>query len=159
MSQKTLNKWLKLVIIGFGAGGLILYFAALPFIGISIVEDFPESSYCFWPWLIFLWLTAVPVYLVLFFLWKVVKNIQSGQSFSAENAKYFKWNAKFTMIDTCYFFIGNIALLFANCSHPSVFLASLVVCFIGTAVSVIFATLSHLFFKASILQSQNDLTI
>ena len=44
-------------------------------------------------------------------------------------------------------------------SHPSVAIASLAVVFVGVAVAVGSALLSHLVKKAAALQEQSDLTI
>ncbi|MFQ9395756.1 MAG: DUF2975 domain-containing protein [Lachnospiraceae bacterium] len=61
--------------------------------------------------------------------------------------------------DTVYFFIGNIALWLCGMSHPDVVLASLVIDFVGIAVSVASAGLSHLVEKAAKLQEESELTI
>ena len=44
-------------------------------------------------------------------------------------------------------------------SHPGVAIASLAVVFVGVAVAVGAAALSHLVGKAALLQEQSDLTI
>ncbi len=46
-----------------------------------------------------------------------------------------------------------------NMNHPSVIVASLIIVFVGIAVAVVFATLSHLVRKAADLQQENDLTV
>ena len=46
----------------------------------------------------------------------------------------------------------NIVLIFLNMSHPGVLIASFVVVFVGVAVAVASAALSHLVKKAAVLQ-------
>ena len=61
--------------------------------------------------------------------------------------------------DAGFVFIGNVLLLLLNMSHPGVLIASLIAVFIGVAVAVVAAVLSHLVKKAAVLQEQSDLTI
>ena len=76
-----------------------------------------------------------------------------------ENASFLKRIAYCAAGDTVYFFIGNIALWLCGMSHPDVVLASLVIDFVGIAVSVASAGLSHLVEKAAKLQEESELTI
>ena len=55
--------------------------------------------------------------------------------------------------------LKNIILLILNRNHPGVVLASFVVVFVGIAVAVASAALSHLVKKAAALQEQSDWTI
>ncbi len=74
-----------------------------------------------------------------------------------ETAVYLKRICILSLMDSGYFFIANMTLLFLlNMSHPGVMLASLVVDFAGVAVAVV---LSHLVQKATELQQQQELTI
>jgi hypothetical protein len=49
--------------------------------------------------------------------------------------------------------------MFMNMNHAGVILRSLVIVFIGIAVTIAAATLSHLVKKAADLQQESDLTI
>ena len=61
--------------------------------------------------------------------------------------------------DSIFFFVMNIIYMFLGMNHPGIVLASLIVTFIGVAVTVAAAALSHLVIKASKLQEDSDLTI
>ena len=61
--------------------------------------------------------------------------------------------------DSIFFFVGNIALLLFNLSHPGVVLLSMVIVFAGVAITVAAAALSHLVRKAAALQEESELTI
>lgn len=159
MEQKGLAIWLKIILVGVGICGLVVYFVVFPSYGESLVNDYPEFSNRFWPWLIFLWISGIPCYAVLLFGWKIATNIGRDQSFSNANAKYLKWIAWLAAGDGIFFFVGNIIFLFTNMSHPGVALFSLLVVFAGVAVAVASAVLSHLVQKAAVLQEQNDFTI
>ena len=159
MEQKGLATWLKIILVGVGICGLVVYFVVFPSYGESLVSDYPEFSNRFWPWLIFLWISGIPCYAVLVFGWKIAANIGRDQSFSNANAKYLKWIAWLAAGDGVFFFVGNMVLLFTNMSHPGIALFSLLVVFAGVAVAVASAVLSHLVQRAAVLQEQSDLTI
>ena len=50
MEQKTLSKWLKLILLGVAICGLIVYVAVIPMYGLSLRSLYPEFSNRFWPW-------------------------------------------------------------------------------------------------------------
>lgn len=159
MEQKALSKWLKIIIIGVGICGLVGYFLVIPSFGQSLARQYPEFSGRYLPWLIFIWLTAIPCYIALFFGWKIAANIGRDRSFSVENANLLKWISWLAAGDSIYFFAGNVALLLLGMSHPGVVLLSLLVVFAGVAITVAAAALSHLVRKAAALQEESDLTI
>ena len=159
MEQKTLAKWLKVILIGVTICGLIVFFVIVPAIGKSTVEEWPEFANRYWPWLIFSWLFAIPCFIIVYFCWKIVDNIGKDQSFCLQNADYFKWISLLAGSDSRFLFIGNIVLMFMNMNHAGIILRSLVIVFIGIAVTIAAATLSHLVKKAADLQQESDLTI
>jgi hypothetical protein len=124
-----------------------------------MVTNYPEFALCYWPWLILIWVTAVPCYVVLAFGWKISKSIRNDHSFSTENTNLLKWVAVLAAADTGFFFAVNIIFLLFNMNHPGIVLMSLIVLVIGIAISAVSATLSHLVKKAADLQEQSDLTI
>ncbi len=63
MNQKNLALWLKIIVIGVGIAGLIIYFWLIPTIGKDLAVE--EFAYLFWPYLITIWITAIPIYLSL----------------------------------------------------------------------------------------------
>ncbi|MBR5059206.1 MAG: DUF2975 domain-containing protein [Clostridia bacterium] len=159
MEQKTLARWLKIILIGVGICGIIFYALIVPAFGRSLVADNPEMSNRFWPWLIFILLTAVPCYVALVFGWIIAVNIGKDRSFSSANALLLKRIAVLAAVDTAFFFIGNAVMVFLNMSHAGVLLASLLIVFAGIAVTVAAAALSHLVLKAARLQEESDYTI
>lgn len=159
MEQKGLSKWLKFITICFGLFGLVIYAFVVPYLGTDIAQSYPEYSHAFWPWAIFLWITAVPCYIVLFFMWRISTNIGRDRSFCRENATDLKRIAFVTAADTIFFFVTNIVLLLLDISHPGIVLASFVFTFLGAAFAVASAALSHLVLKAAKLQEENELTI
>ena len=159
MQQSSFAKWLKLIVIGVGICLTILCAWIIPTLGESLKLQYPEVSSFFYPWLIFLWLSAIPCYLVLVIAWKIFTNIGNDQSFTTINAKYLKWISYLAAIDSFFFFVVNIIFWLLNMNHPGIIIVSLVVVTFGIAVAIIAAALSHLVMKAADLQDQSDLTI
>lgn len=159
MSQTTLSKWLKGIIIGLAACGAVICFFIVPSLGKDLAYQYPEFAYCYRPWLIAIWIAVVPCYFVLYYGWKITIEIGKDNSFSKENARYLKQISMLAIVDTGYFFLFNIIFLLLNMSHPGVLLASLFVDFAGVAITIVAAGLSHLVQKAAEIQSENKLTI
>ena len=159
MKQNTLAKWMKIIIAGIALCGVVVYGFIIPAYGKSMVSAYPEFTNRYLPWLIFLLASGVPCYCVLVLGWQIASNIGRDQSFTMRNARLLKWISWLAAGDSAFFFLGNVALLLMNMSHPGVTLALLMVSFAGVAVAVAAAALSHLVQKAAALQEQSDLTI
>ena len=159
MSQANLSRSLKIILAGIGVCGLIVFFAILPTIGDSLHASYPEFAGWHWPWMIFLWCTSIPCFLVLALGWKIAVNIGADRSFSSENAQLLRRIAWLAAGDTVFFFAGNVLLFFLNMNHPGIVFASLLVCFAGAVIAIAFAALSNLVGRAAALQEQSDLTI
>ena len=159
MEIKKLSKLLKFILTGLFVLGLIFYIFIIPLIGKTIVEANPELSNWYLPWLIFLSLTSIPVLLGLFYSSKISKNISYDLAFTEENSKYLKYISRLALIDSVFFFLGNIVMLLLNMNHPSVLILSILISFFGLSLYVIFSILSCFVSKSADLQSENDLTI
>lgn len=159
MEQKNFSKWLKCILVGVGICGVLVYAIMFPMYGLNLRARYPEFSGRFWPWILFLWVSGIPCFMTLIFGWKIAGNIGKDRSFSEQNARLLKWISNLSAADAGFFFIGNIVLLLLNMSHPGVVIVSFFIVFIGVAVAVTSAVLSHLVKKASVLQEQSDWTI
>jgi hypothetical protein len=157
-SQKFAN-WLKVIVFGTGICGIFLYLFLFPEWGRSISVSNPEYSFAYWPWMIFLWISAVPCYLTLICCYRIASEIGKENSFCNKNAKQLRLISLLAAADTVYFFMGNLVFFFLNMSHPGIILLALIVVFIGIAITVAAAALSHLVYKAAKLQEENEYTI
>ncbi len=159
MKQSSLSKWLKFILIGVGICGLVVYLLVMPTYGNALVSQYPEFKQCYYPWIIMLWITAIPCYGVLILGWMIAGNIGKDKSFSMENAGLLKWVSVLAAFDSAFFFTMNVIYLFMNMNHPAILLLSLIVVFFGVAVTIASAVLSHLVAKAAGLQEESELTI
>ena len=159
LKTRLTNSFLLIIIILIALCGLLIYSWGLPYIGQGIISNNPEFSHWYWPWLIFLWCTGIPCYIVLYFMWKILQDVRREKAFTEDNARRFKRIAQFTVADVILFMVGNIVLLLLNMNHPGVFLCSLGIAFVGVVIAVVALAFSHLTLRAAALQKQYDLTI
>ena len=159
MNQKNLANWLKVIIFLAAVCGAILYGIVFPNVGERTIQKFPELASWYWPWLLFLWGTAIPCYAVLWHGWKITSAVKRDESFTRENARRLGNISILAAIDTVYLFTGSLIFLILSMNHPSVFLAAMLICFGGMAITVAAALLSHLVYKAALLREDADLTI
>ncbi|MBQ3356434.1 MAG: DUF2975 domain-containing protein [Oscillospiraceae bacterium] len=159
MSQKAIAGWLKGLILGISVCGLIVYALVVPTFGSLIAGKTPGFAPFYLQWLIFISLTALPIIPAMVFAWKISAGIGRDRAFTVENAKYFKYIAVLALIDSMYFFIGNVVLLLCGMNHPGIAILSLIVVFAGIAIAIAAAALSYMFKKAAALQDQSDWTI
>ncbi|MCI8609001.1 MAG: DUF2975 domain-containing protein [Firmicutes bacterium] len=158
MTQKKFARLLKLIAVGLGIIGAVVYFFVLPSIGRDWASEEGFGGF-FWPWLLFLWGTGIPCFAALFEFWGICTQINADNSFCEENAIKLKTISLLILGDVAYFFAGNVIFMTLSMNHPGIFLASLAIDVIGAAIGIAAAALSHLVYKAAALKSENDLTI
>lgn len=165
MQQKTLVSWLKAILIIFGILLAALLFAILPTAGLKVTGTMPEADFLYWPCLIFSWLFGTPIFLMLLEAWKVCSRIGSGQPFCQDNARSFVILCQNSLIACGILLAGNIGLIIVSAVtglavYPmAVPIFSMLLIFVGLAAAVASATLSHLIYKASDINEENQLTI
>lgn len=159
MRQESLSRWLKIIFIGVGLCGLVIYGYGAPAMGRYLMDMYPEYSRAYPVWMGFLFLTALPCYGVLACGWRIAVEIGRDNSFSQKNAGLLKWVSVLAGVDTGFFFLGNVVLLCVGWNHPSILLASLLVVFAGASIAVVSAGVSHLVYKAALMREESELTI
>ncbi len=159
MSQRGLANALKAVIVGVAVCGLIIYFYFLPVWGKAVIHSVPSYEKCYVPWMLFLWATAIPCYLVLLCGWRISGEIGADRSFSARNARLLKYIAALAAFDSVLLFAGSGIFYVLGMSHGVMMLLCIVVSFAGVTVTVAAAALSHLVYKAAELEEESELTI
>lgn len=159
MNYKTLSIWMKIILAGFALCGAGIFGFIIPSCGRDFAQANPEFASAYWPWLIFLWIAALPCYAALVLGWRIAGNIARENAFSVVNAKLLKVIAILAAADAAFFFIGNIVLLFLNWNHPGIVLCSCVIVFIGIAICVAASALSRLTSRAADIEDENRYTI
>ena len=160
MKQKELATALKGIVIVCLLAGLLLCGVLMPLYGWSWVRIEPSLKGLFWFWLIALWVTCVPVLVVLGLVWRMATRIGADNSFCLENARSLKWICFLALGDTATYLIGSVIFCFQfGGMPPFLLLAVLAIVLVGIAIAVVTALLSHLIQKAAELKADQDLTI
>lgn len=160
MNQKNLAKYLQVVTLGLVLLVAIVYIGAVPGLMSVLLECgaiLHKSGVK--PWIIMVWVTAIPVYFSLYHFWKISKEIQADNSFSTENAKHLQTISHLCMLDVLYFFVANIVFYLLHINGIITLCCTFAIDFIGIVISVLAAALSHLVYKAAAMKQENDLTI
>ena len=157
MDQKKLAIWLKAIVVGCALCGLVLFGFILPRFLRYVATEVPDLPHK--AWTAFMWVLAIPCYAVLVCIWRMANEIARDNSFSMENAKLLKTIALLAGVDSAVLLLGNLVFMLIGHSIPTLALVSAFVCFVGLAISVGAACLSHLVHKAAVMQEENDLTI
>ncbi|MCC3868231.1 DUF2975 domain-containing protein [Terrisporobacter mayombei] len=159
MRKESLIRFLRRIIIGFGILGAVVYTQVFPILGHGMEELLPRFSTYYMPWLIFIWITASPCYMILFYGWKVTEQIEQDTIFTRKSAQLLKKVSWWALVDTIFFTVGNLVFFFIKAVGVVYFFASLVGVFMGLAVVITAAMLPHLAYKAAELNEENELTI
>ena len=159
LEQKTLSRLLKVTVWIILLLGIGIYAVFLPLEGRAFAEMYPEFAVWYWPWLLFLLGTALPVLAALFLLYRISVNIGRNQSFTRRNATYMKWISFLAFIDVVYFVLGNVIFIWLNAYHSALLFVALFLVLLGLAIGIATAAVSHLILKAARLQEENDLTV
>lgn len=156
MNRIALTRRLRLILIGTALCGLLFYSTLLPYF---VQQRYPAEPASAWLCLVLLWLSALPCYAVLFYGWRIVRNIDNDRSFTEVNASFLQRISTLAAVDTGYIALINPILILFGAWDSLFLLISIIIVFAGIAVSVTAAALSHLVLRAAELQEQSDLTI
>ena len=159
MEMKKLARLLQLALIGAAVLGVAVFGVFVPEVGLRTAEANPEYGAAYWPWLIFLWLCAVPCFLSLVPGWRVFGRLAQKNAFCIENGKDMKRIAGLAFFDTALFLVGNVVMAAFGWHHPGLMLAACAVALCGALIGVVAQVLGMLVLDAANLREENDLTI
>ncbi len=161
MRQKNLSKWLKIITFITGLIGAIIYFLVIPVLGSDLIDISEKLDFSFWPWMIFVWGSAIPCYVALVFFYWICIEIGKDNSFSKLNAKLLKQISFLAIVDCIYFFSGECNLsFFKEWVILRIILFSLFIVFAGIAVAILAASFIAIWFlNAAEIKEENDLTV
>lgn len=159
MNRKTLAGWLRAIILGVGGCGLLIYLVFLPDLGHHLAEAVPEYASCLWPWLIFLWFTAIPCYVVLVLGWKITGSIRADRFFTPDNGRRFRLACRLALGDSGFLTAGCILYWLLGMAHPSMVIICIGISLVGCAAAVVAEAMAQLTDQAAALQEQSDWTI
>ena len=159
MDMKKLARLLQLALIGAAVLGIAVFGIFVPEVGQRAAEALPDCAVAYWPWLLFLWLCAVPCFLSLVPGWRVFGRLAQKNAFCLENGKDMKRIARLAFFDTILFLAGNVVMAAIGWHHPGLLLAAFAVALCGVLIGVVAYVLGALVLEAAAMREENDLTI
>ena len=159
MSSKTLFKLIRSTVIVAVFSGLFAYIYIIPTLGTYLVNQYPDYAHLYYPWLIFLWIAALPYLAVLVLMWRVSGFIGQDKVFTTGTAKIAKVGSILFFGNAGFFLLGNVVFLVLNMNHPIVLLLSFFICMFNVTLAVFAAVVARYITKAATLQEEADNTI
>ena len=150
---------MKISVLATAVCGLFLCLYVVPSLGTDITRANPEYKGWFWPWLLFAWLTALPCFAILVYVWKVAGAVINDTVFTIKTAKWVKTGAILLLSDAAFLFFGNVILALLNMTHISVLLFSVIGDIFAVALALLAAVLSRYLTKAAVLQEESEGTL
>lgn len=159
MKQDSFSRYLKGLVITMAVLGLLLCVFFVPSFGKDIVKANPGLAYLYYPSLVFVYFTVIPVYIALWNAWRIFCNIGKNNSFCFENSSRLKNISYLASADTFLYIAAAVALVSLNVLGWNALIFIVIIVFIGFAMAIVCSSLSHLVDKAASLKEENDLTI
>jgi len=156
MSSKNLCNFVRAAVIIVAICGIVVCYYLLPALGMSIRDNNPEYANFYFPWLIFLWVTIIPCFVVLVFIWKVSTAIKLETVFTFKTASFFATCTVILFCDVVFFFTGNIVFLVLGLNHVWILFLALIAGIFGITLTVLMALFSRYLTKAATLQEEVD---
>ena len=160
MKQVEMSKYLKFITMGIGILFLAFVVWFLPsLLGVLVPEEAGRAGY--WGACTFIWVTAVPCILCLGKFWGICKRIGRDQSFTRDNASALRQMSHYLLVDCILYALLLAVSCIAGWYRYGIGLifGIVLILFICIALTVLCAVLSHLVYKASQMQEDQDLTI
>ncbi len=148
MKQSTMATCLKTIVIIAAIIGLLFLIFLIPSEGKVIARVNPEVSYMYTPCLIYVYIMAVPYYLVLYLFYRVFDEIRKNNEFCSENVGRLKNISILSLVEMLLCVIPIVLLGSMNILNPGVAILLLLLSFLSIIIAMSSKTLSHLTKKA-----------
>ena len=158
MSSTTLCAFVRFAAISAAICGLALCGYVYP-IALNDILGFDPNIGGVNIWLVFLWLTSAPCFIILVYVWIVSGAVKRDEVFTLKTALWIKRAAVLLLVNVGIFAAGNVILLAIGLSRPNIFLLSMLVCIFGVSLALLAAVLSRYISRAADLQEEADGTI
>lgn len=159
MFEKRIAFILKTAVGLVGLSFAIAFGLYAPQAGSMLASEFSAWGYMFWPVLITLWLSCIPIAFGLFHAWEICTQIGIGNGFSTENAHRLKLIAALSLADGMLYTFGLIVLATMGMANAALVLLTFIVLSLIIAVSASGYALSNLVQRAVALREENELVI
>lgn len=154
MSIKKINKLFRIVIICIGIIGITFLFFVAPLASHSIHLNTHQLIIQ-----IFFWVSAIPVFGILFSLWKISTELKKEHYFSEIIQKKLTYITRAGIAECVIYSIAILFGLFFIKNNPSYFVFTGLFFLIGIIIAIFATLLLHIIKHADELKNEHDLTI
>ncbi|BAC13208.1 hypothetical conserved protein [Oceanobacillus iheyensis HTE831] len=158
MERRT-TPFLKSAVFILGITVLILCMFWLPWLANVTTEMYPEFSYLQYPVLIGLYVTAIPFFVALYQILKLLKYIHNRNAFSVLCVGTLKNIKKCAVTISILYVIGSFFLMSQDALHPGIAIISSIIIFTSIVIAVFTSLLQKLLINALNIKIENDLTV
>jgi hypothetical protein len=159
MSSKTLGRLMYASVIAVALCGLMICLLVVPAVGRDIVLANPEFSGWFWPWLVFVWLFALPCFGILVYVWKVSGAVANEAVFTVRTAGWVRMGSLLMFAAAVIALVGNVVLAWLGMHHFGVLLAWIVADIFAFTLALLVGVLSRYLVRAAELQEESEGTL
>lgn len=159
MINRYVARRLQAAILIMGFCFLAAFALFAPTIGITLANEFAPWAYMFWPVLITLWVSCIPIAIGLYHAWKICSGIYHGRMFYTKYAFRLKRIAQMATLDGIIYIIGFITLCMKKMINPGLILLTLMVLSLVSAVAIAGDALSHMVQQAAAIRQENEMTV
>lgn len=158
MSSKTLCVIVRFAAIATALCGLVLCAYVYPFWLTDILGFNPGLGGAYL-WLAFLWLSSMPCFMILLYVWKVSGAIKRDEVFTLKTASWIRNAAVLLLSDMGFFIVGSAVLLIFHMSRPAILVLSILGGIFGVSLALLASVLSRYITKAAVLQEESEGTL
>src|SRR5690625_3122878 len=113
-----------------GLISLVLVAVLAPILGKELIFAHPELKYLFWLSLIFIWLTAIPVFISLYLFYLISHEIIKDNPFYIKNVSRLTIVSRLALLEAAFYLFALIMLIILIFFHVSLLLFIILVLFI-----------------------------
>ncbi len=152
LKQSTMATLLKFIVIIAAIIGFLFLIFLIPNEGQIIARVNPEVAYMYMPCLIYIWIMAIPYYLVLMLLWKIFDEISKDNPFSDKNSIMLRKISILSFLELALCLIAMLILGSLKILPPGIAILLILLSFTSLVLLSSAYTLAHLTLKASKLK-------
>src|SRR5690625_7908568 len=120
-----------------GLISLVLVAVLAPILGKELIFAHPELKYLFWPSLIFIWLTAIPVFISLYLFYLISHEIIKDNPFYIKNVSRLTIVSRLALLEAAFYLFAFIMFIFLSVFLVSLFLIIIIFLFFSYDMYII----------------------
>ncbi len=143
MKRKALAVYLKLALIAVFVVLVAVFSFLAPEMGSQIKKLYPVFENLYYPCLIFVWVTAFPLFLAVGKGWQIVTEIGKDNTYCIANSRRLRVISRLILADVLLYCAALVATVVFELFHPAMYLFLTVLIFGGASASIVASAMSQ----------------